>query len=240
MYSERLITRVILLVIHVILLCRCLSQSTESADVTCCRRSDVVLCVHSLPLTILSFFTRLNFPTLSFLFSSSSLPFPFFFSSSHLALSSPLPFPSGQSTGRADVTFCKRSDAVLCVQRFHNVALDGTPMAVQLSGESTQTAAPVAPFTASVRESVRESNSSQSNARGDGNVRDGLFGTAMGAKSERRERPEKQERAPRDPSFSVTMRGPDAVVQPFGGGNSRSCYSLSVCRSVCSSVYVSP
>jgi RNA recognition motif. (a.k.a. RRM, RBD, or RNP domain)/C-terminal duplication domain of Friend of PRMT1 len=107
---------------------------------------------------------------------------------------------AGQSTGRADVTFSKRSDAVSCVQRFHNVALDGTPMQVQLTGEPAGIAvsndsAPSASFLP-----VREAKNS--------NVREGLFGTAFdrngGNEGVSRER---ERKAPKDTSFSVTMRG---------------------------------
>ena len=116
---------------------------------------------------------------------------------------------AGQSTGRADVTFSKRSDALSCVQRFHNVALDGTPMHVQLTGgepAATNTfAAPIG--VAASFAPLRETNNS--------NVREGLFGTAFQGRQQETQNEgnhRTERRAPRDPSFSVTMSG--ATPQP--------------------------
>ena len=122
---------------------------------------------------------------------------------------------AGQSTGRAEVTFSKRSDAVSCVQRFHNVALDGTPMHVQLTGEPAgavsqeSVAVPSLPSNSFSFSAPRESASAPSN------VREGLFGTAFGGNQSGGG--QKERKAARDPSFSVTMRGSgDAIVQPRG------------------------
>ena len=118
---------------------------------------------------------------------------------------------AGQSTGRADVTFSKRSDALSCVQRFHNVALDGTPMQVQLTGEQSAGGSEHEAPQKSVH-AVREAKSA--------NIREGLFGTAFnngvgGASMKSEGRREDGRRPAKDPSFSVTMRG-------AGGDNGRS------------------
>ena len=127
---------------------------------------------------------------------------------------------AGQSTGRADVTFSKRSDALSCVQRFHNVALDGTPMHVQLTGGDSAVAqivsAPLGFSTSSAP--LRETNNS--------NVREGLFGTAF--QGQQKEivnvgNQQTERRAPRDPSFSVTMSGavPQSHFQSRGPSKRR-------------------
>lgn len=106
---------------------------------------------------------------------------------------------NGKSTGQADVTFSKRSDAVSCVERFNNVSLDGTPMLVRLTGEPAAVAA------------SHDSTSSTSFVPVSNNVREGLFGTAFGGEGIERKAEQSvrlnERRAPRDPSFSVTMRG---------------------------------
>lgn len=123
---------------------------------------------------------------------------------------------AGESTGRANVTFSKRSDAVSCVQRFHNVALDGTPMQVQLTGEPAGAGAAVSNDSAPSASflPVREAKNS--------NVREGLFGTAFdrngGSEGVSRER---ERKAPKDPSFSVTMRGAAEVNRNVNQGQSQ-------------------
>lgn len=112
---------------------------------------------------------------------------------------------NGKSTGQADVTFSKRSDAVSCVERFNNVSLDGTPMLVRLTGEPAAVAAghDSASSTSSVPVWEAKTN----------NVREGLFGTAFGGEGNERKAQQEQpvrlneRKVPRDPSFSVTMRG---------------------------------
>ena len=127
---------------------------------------------------------------------------------------------AGQSTGRADVTFSKRSDALSCVQRFHNVALDGTPMHVQLTGgEPAVTSTFAAPIgVAASFAPLRETNNS--------NVREGLFGTAFQGRQQEAKNDgnhQSERRAPRDPSFSVTMSGatPQAQYQSRGPSKRR-------------------
>jgi THO complex subunit 4 len=113
---------------------------------------------------------------------------------------------AGKATGRADVTFAKRSDALSCVQRFNNVELDGTKMDVKLAGETPPSGGAQttnAPSFAARANPVRESS--------DGNVRNGLFGTAMvdlgDRGGEKRGANRNKERAYKEPSFTVNLGG---------------------------------
>ena len=97
----------------------------------------------------------------------------------------------GNSAGKAEVTFAKRSDAVSCVQKFNGVPLDGRPMEVKLSGDIPTIIPSVVTSNMmgqSMKMNMPSTNFMVQQSTSGPNVRAGLFGTALGYDGEVRER----------------------------------------------------
>lgn len=103
----------------------------------------------------------------------------------------------------AQVRFAKKSDAILCVEKFHGMTLDETPMDIKLAGENGK----LNPFNPIP-------NVPAPVVRGLGAGKSMLFGTALD------EDDEEDDTGGHQPSFSITMPGsaPPGVRGGDGGG----------------------